>query len=195
MAGERLRIIVLEGGPGVGKTTLARILADMLSRRGYRACIVDDAMRGIAPLLDRLFGRWYQAPREVVEYMFLGYQLRRMHECLAEGSDVLIFDYSIESPLAYMSADGVPYPSQLEKLAEAAIPGDAEVYVFILEQPVAYSPDSVRWEDIAAARKYARHLVARAVTLASRLGARVYVVPERETPEERSRMIISLLNL
>jgi thymidylate kinase len=184
--------VILEGGPGVGKTSVAEALAAKLRGLGFRACIVDDAMRGIAPVLDRLFGRWYRAPRELAEYMFLGYQLRRIHECLRDGADILILDYSVESPLAYMEADGIPYPQQLESLAEAVLP-KGRVAVFILEHPTSYQADAVRWEDPRRAQSYSRKLIARAVSLAARLDARVYVIPERRSVDERVNLILKLL--
>jgi len=184
--------VILEGGPGVGKTSVAEALALELRRRGLRPCIVDDAARGIAPVLDRLFGRWYRAPRELVEYMFLGYQLSRINQCLEGGADIVILDYSVESPLAYMEADGVSYPPQLEELAEAVL-SQGRVSVFVLEQPIAYQADTVRWEGLREARRYAGRLVARALSLAARLNAKVYVIPERRTVEERAGLILKLL--
>ncbi|ABM80558.1 ATP-binding protein [Hyperthermus butylicus] len=178
-------LIVFEGGPGIGKTTLSRLLAELLERRGRKTCVVWDAVRGIAPVLSRLFGEWYRAPRELIEYMFLGYQLRRLHECVEADTDTVILDYGVEAPLAYMEADGVPYPKELEELAEAVLSG-WRVVVFILEQPVAYSTDVVRWEDPRRAQGYARRLIARALSLVERLGAVAYVLPEKPSVEERA---------
>jgi thymidylate kinase len=184
--------VVLEGGPGTGKSSVAAALAERLKELGSNACVVDDAVRGIAPVLNKLFGAWYHAPRELIEYMFLGYQLSKIHECIRRGTDVIILDYSVESPLAYMEADGITYPPELEALAEAVLPKN-RVNVFILEQPIAYQADNIRWEDLKAAQRYSRRLVARALSLASRIGARVYVIPEREDVNERVEIILELL--
>ncbi len=187
--GRRIAVI-LEGGPGAGKTSVARILAEALSRHSLTACIVEDAARPIAGLLSRLFGDWSKAPRRLVEYMILGYQVARLAEC--SGSDVTILDYSIDAPLAYMEADGEQYPRELDGLGVEAL-RNYVVYIFVLEQPTCYATDDARWEPPIIAARYTRTLLRRAARMASMLGAPIYVIPERRDPRERASMIIKLL--
>ena len=184
-------VIILEGGPGVGKTTIATLLAKRLSEKGFKVCVVDDAIRSISSLLSKLFGKWYLAPRELIEYMFMGYRLRVLEECI-EKADIIIMDYGVEAPLAYMEEDQVSYPQQLERLAEEVLNG-SKVLVFILEQPVAYQKDHIRWEDIKKATRYARRLTVRALSLVARLNAKAYVLPEKMDVAERVEKITKIV--
>jgi len=184
-------VIILEGGPGVGKTTIATLLAKRLSERGFKTCVVDDAIRSISALLGKLFGKWYLAPRELIEYMFMGYRLRVLEECTGKA-DVIIMDYSVEAPLAYMEEDRVPYPRQLERLAEEML-SSSKVVVFILEQPVTYQRDHIRWEDMRRAIRYARRLTVRALSLVARLNAKAYVLPEKPNVIERVEKIMEIV--
>jgi hypothetical protein len=149
-------------------------------------------VRYVAPILSRLFGTWYRAPRDLLEYIFLGYQLRMLHECREVGYDVVLMDYSIEAPLAYMEADGVEYPRELDSLVETVL-GGYKVVVLVLEQPVAYATDAVRWEDPVKAQSYARRLVKRALNLVGRLNAVAYIIPEKPSIEERVALALKLL--
>lgn len=184
-------VIILEGGPGVGKTTIATLLAKRLSEKGFKVCIVDDAIRSISSLLSKLFGKWYLAPRELIEYMFMGYRLRVLEECI-EKADIIIMDYGVEAPLAYMEEDQVSYPQQLERLAEEVLNG-SKVLVFILEQPVAYQKDHIRWEDVKKATRYARRLTVRALSLVARLNAKAYVLPEKMDVAKRVEKITKIV--
>ncbi len=182
--------VILEGGPGAGKTSVARELADMLRARGLRACIVGDAARLLAGLLGRLFGDWHRAPRSVIEYLFMGYQLCGLMEC--SGADVAILDYSLDAPLAYMEADGLEYPRELDGISLEALKG-FRVYVFVLEGLSGYGTDEARWEPPPTAQRYSRFLFRRAAALAARLGVPLYVVPEMRGPRERASFITTIL--
>jgi len=183
--------VVLEGGPGAGKTSTARMLAEILRRQGLRPCIVDDAARTLSSIFTRLFGEWHNAPRMLIEYVFLGYQLCRLRAC--SDADVVILDYSIEAPLAYMEADGIDYPGELDDIGFEVLRGFDEVYFFVLEQPCSYGLDEARWEPPRRAARYARALFRRAAVLARRLDAPLYVLPERSDAGERARLIAEIL--
>jgi len=189
--------VVLEGGPGVGKSSIAGLLAELLRSKGLSVCVVHDSSREVARVLGRLFGKWYLAPRTLIEYMILGHQVHGLQRCKEMGADIVLLDYGIEAPLAYMEADGASYPRELDSLAEALL-DDAPVLVFILERPVTYTGDNVRWEDLLRAQRYSRSLIRRASSLAARLGAAVYVVPEKRSLHNRvlvvARLIYSFLD-
>lgn len=180
-------VVVLEGGPGVGKTSVARLLRARLEEMGVKTCVVSDGVRLFAPILAKIFGLWFRAPREVVEYMLLGWQVARFVECLS--SDVIVMDYGPEAPLGYMEADGVRYPPQLEGLAKALLSG-LKVIVALLEPPATYSVDDVRWEPPEVANRYRRALSFKALSLVSRVGAKALVVPEKDRVEERVEVLL-----
>ncbi len=185
--------VVLEGGPGVGKSSVAELLAELLRSRGLSVCIVHDSSREVASVLGKLFGKWYLAPRSLIEYMILGHQVHGLQRCKEAGADIVILDYGVEAPLAYMEADGTSYPGELDRLAEALL-GDAPVLVFVLERPVSYAGDRVRWEDLLRAQRYSRSLIRRVSSLAARLGAAVYVVPEKRSPRDRARLVARFID-
>jgi len=180
--------IVLEGGPGVGKSSVARFLKGFLEGCGIRACIVGDGVRLFARYLARVFGRWFLAPREVIEYMVLGWQLGKLSECISEGCDAIIMDYGPEAPLGYMEADGVEYPRELDRVSEAALQG-LRVLIVVLEPPASYGRDGVRWEDLWLANRYRRFLTWRALSLVPRLGAKAIAVPEKGSAVERAAIV------
>jgi thymidylate kinase len=184
--------VVLEGGPGVGKSTLSEIVKELLEQRGLRTCVVRDSSRSIARILGRLYGEWWRAPRELIEYMILGHQLHGIEACREQGADIIVLDYGVEAPLAYMEADGIEYPRELDSLAEAVL-NDAPVAVFVLERPVAYATDEVRWEDVRRAQRYSRLLVRRALSLVERLGAVAFAIPEKPEPRQRAEKIVELI--
>jgi len=174
----------------VGKTSVAQELRDSLASLGYGVCVVDDGVRLFAPVLSKLFGAWYRAPRELIEYMLLGWQVASFVKCL--DSDVVIMDYGPEAPLGYMDADGVPYPRELENLALALFKG-LRLLVAILEPPTTYRRDDVRWEDLELANRYRRYLSIRALTLVSKARAKAVIIPERSSVAERARMLLRVV--
>ncbi len=180
-------VVVLEGGPGVGKTSVATYLRKELPRRGVSVCVVDDGVRLFAPILAKLFGKWFEAPRDMIEYMLLGWQLAKFVECL--DSDVVVMDYGPEAPLGFMEADSVHYPRELEGLANALLEGVKSLLV-ILEPPAGYARDSVRWEDPKRADKYRRALIVRTLSLVPRIKAKALVVPEKDSVSERAKIVL-----
>jgi len=184
--------IVLEGGPGVGKTSISTLLARLLEPLGHHVCLVHDSSRQIATVLTKLFGEWHQAPRELIEYMILGHQVHGLQRCKQEDADIIILDYNIEAPLAYMETDGTKYPRELDRLAETLL-GDAKTIVLVLERPITYNNDEIRWEPLTKAQKYSRNLVKRALSLVKRINAKAYIIPEKRTPPERTLLIATII--
>ena len=170
------RRFVLTGGPGVGKTTLARCLSNLgfgIVRETARDVIVEQRSRGSESL------PWHD--RTAFQLLVLEQQLIREAQAMAS---IVFCDRGIPDGIAYLRVAGLPVPKSIAENAR-----DRYELVFLLE-PVGEVPaDGVRYEDPeTAARVHA--LIFEVYT---ELGYSVIRIPALPVPARAEILIRSTL--
>jgi dTMP kinase len=135
----RGRFITLEGGEGVGKTTLARALHARLAEQGIEAVLTREP--GGCPsaelLRETLYGpgapHWSSKPETLLLYAARAAHLdETIRPALARGAWV-ICDRFNDSTLAYQGMLGAVDPQMLATLAQFVISADEPDLTFILD--------------------------------------------------------------
>jgi dTMP kinase len=135
----RGKFITLEGGEGVGKSTLARALADLLSARGATCVVTREpgGSPGAELLREVLYGpaspHWAPMPETLLLYAARAAHLdETVRPALARG-DWVICDRFNDSTVAYQGAAGGVPRATLDALAGIVIGGDMPDLTLILD--------------------------------------------------------------
>ena len=144
-----LKLILFAGGPGSGKTSVIRRLAERLREDGYSVYIIRDWAReiirrekkkgsdGILPWTNRL----------EFERLVLKHYIREYEKIFNENPslfDMILEDGGGFATKAYCNVDGIPTPNEYEVLLRYI---DRVDLVFLMDLPRRYHKDSERWED------------------------------------------------
>ncbi len=144
-----LKLVLFAGGPGSGKTSVVKKLADRLRENGYTVYIIRDWAReiirnekkkgynGILPWTNRL----------EFERLVLKHYIEEYKKIFDEKNglfDIVLEDGGGFATKAYCDVDGVPVPGEYKELLKYI---DRVNLVFLMDLPRRYHKDSERWED------------------------------------------------
>ncbi len=144
-----LKLILFAGGPGTGKTSVIRKLAERLRENSYTVYIIRDWAReiirkekekgsnGILPWTNRL-----EFERLVLKHYIEEY--KRIFDEKNDLFDIVLEDGGGFATKAYCEVDGVPVPKEYEVLLRYI---NRVNLVFLMDLPRRYHKDSERWED------------------------------------------------
>ncbi len=144
-----LKLVLFAGGPGSGKTSVIRRLAERLREDGYTVYIIRDWAReiirkekekgsnGILPWTNRL-----EFERLVLKHYIEEY--KRIFDEKNDLLDIVLEDGGGFATRAYCEVDGVQVPREYEVLLRYI---NRVNLVFLMDLPRRYHKDSERWED------------------------------------------------
>lgn len=166
---QRGRFITLEGGEGVGKSTLAAALASQLSAKGLE--VVRTREPGGSPGAEALrklilnppddIGGWQPTAEVLLFYAARSDHLdRTIRPALARGAWVICDRFS-DSSRAYQAAAGGVASEHLDALERIAVGADAPDLTLVLDLPIAIARTRMKarsqTQDAIESREIAYH--------------------------------------
>ncbi|MET1160510.1 MAG: ATP-binding protein [Thermoprotei archaeon] len=140
-------LVLVAGGPGTGKTTLAYGLANRLKKLSYSVYVIRDWAREIIarekPKGDRGILPWTN--RVLFEYLVVKHHLEEYKRVLSSDYDIVIEDGGGFAAKAYCVVDGVELPSNYSELLEYS--DRVSLVLLTTYTREIYSTDDVRWEN------------------------------------------------
>ncbi len=144
-----MKLVLFAGGPGTGKTSVIRRLAERLRGDGFTVYVIRDWAReiirnekkkgtnGILPWTNR-----FEFERLVLRQYIMEY--KKIFDENDDLFDIVLEDGGGFATKAYCDVDSVPVPNEYDVLLKYI---DRVDLVFLMDLPRIYHKDSERWED------------------------------------------------